>query len=155
MNMGQFFPVATCLVAALTIAAPVVAQDMSGTLPCLPVPGGPPCPPAAAITNPATGGATTIGVPTSGVPTIRSPVVVQPRTNQQGSPIAVAPSQAGDMPQSEFQDFVALSVGRQLPLFGYSLFAGVPTTFAPVDSIPVTPDYVVGPGDEILIRAWG
>jgi protein involved in polysaccharide export with SLBB domain len=55
----------------------------------------------------------------------------------------------------EFQDFVAQSLGRYLPIFGYNLFAGVPTTFAPVDSIPVTPDYVVGPGDEILIRAWG
>ncbi len=31
----------------------------------------------------------------------------------------------------------------------------MPSTFAPVDNIPVTPDYVVGPGDEILIRAWG
>ena len=25
----------------------------------------------------------------------------------------------------------------------------------PVDRVPVTPDYVVGPGDEIMIRAWG
>ena len=50
---------------------------------------------------------------------------------------------------------MAQSVGRYLPLFGFNLFEGVPTTFAPVDSIPVTPDYVVGPGDEILIRAWG
>lgn len=29
----------------------------------------------------------------------------------------------------------------------------VPSTFAPVDNIPVTPDYVIGPGDEIQIRA--
>ena len=32
---------------------------------------------------------------------------------------------------------------------------GVPSTFAPVDRIPVTANYVVGPGDELLIRAWG
>lgn len=57
--------------------------------------------------------------------------------------------------RNEFQVFVAQSVGRFLPMFGYSLFAEVPSTFAPVDRIPVTPDYVVGPGDEILIRAWG
>ncbi len=56
---------------------------------------------------------------------------------------------------SEFQAFVAHSLGFSLPVFGYELFAGVPTTFAPVDRIPVTPDYVIGPGDEILIRAWG
>jgi len=60
-----------------------------------------------------------------------------------------------ETPRNEFQDFVAQSIGRYLPLFGYNLFAGAPSTFAPVDNIPVTPDYVVGPGDEILIRAWG
>jgi protein involved in polysaccharide export with SLBB domain len=58
-------------------------------------------------------------------------------------------------PPSEFQEFVASSVGRRLPIYGYSLFDRVPTTFAPVDRIPVTDDYQIGPGDEILIRAWG
>ncbi|MGB7330100.1 MAG: SLBB domain-containing protein [Terriglobales bacterium] len=56
---------------------------------------------------------------------------------------------------SEFQEFVAGSVGRRLPIYGHSLFDRVPTTFAPVDRIPVTDDYLIGPGDEILIRAWG
>lgn len=55
----------------------------------------------------------------------------------------------------EFQDFVLQSTGRDLPVFGANLFRGIPSTFAPVDNIPVTPDYLVGPGDEILIRAWG
>ncbi|MBE0621243.1 MAG: SLBB domain-containing protein [Burkholderiales bacterium] len=55
----------------------------------------------------------------------------------------------------EFQDFVAQSTGRDLPIFGSELFKNVPSTFAPVDNIPVTADYVIGPGDEILIRAWG
>lgn len=58
-------------------------------------------------------------------------------------------------PPSEFQQFVAASIGRDLPMFGYNLFADVPTTFAPVDRVPVTPDYVIGPGDELVIRAWG
>jgi polysaccharide biosynthesis/export protein len=58
-------------------------------------------------------------------------------------------------PPNEFQEFVATSVGRYLPLFGYNLFSAAPSTFAPVDRIPVTPDYVLGPGDEIVIRAWG
>jgi polysaccharide biosynthesis/export protein len=59
------------------------------------------------------------------------------------------------MERNEFQDFVAQSVGRDLPMFGYNLFQNAPSTFAPVDRVPVTPDYVVGPGDEINIRAWG
>ena len=58
-------------------------------------------------------------------------------------------------PPNEFQEFVATSVGRYLPLFGYNLFSGAPSTFAPVDRVPVTPDYMIGPGDEIVIRAWG
>lgn len=58
-------------------------------------------------------------------------------------------------PPSEFQEFVASSVGRRLPIYGHNLFDRVPTTFAPVDRIPVTDDYLIGPGDEILIRAWG
>jgi protein involved in polysaccharide export with SLBB domain len=40
-------------------------------------------------------------------------------------------------------------------MFGYNLFQGVPSTFAPLDRVPVTPDYIVGPGDELLVRAWG
>lgn len=56
---------------------------------------------------------------------------------------------------NEFQDFVTQSLGRVLPLYGYDLFRNVPSTFAPVDHVPVTPDYVIGPGDEVLIRAWG
>ena len=56
---------------------------------------------------------------------------------------------------TEFQEFIAGSVGRRLPIYGYNLFDRVPTTFAPVDRIPVTDDYQIGPGDEILIRTWG
>jgi polysaccharide biosynthesis/export protein len=58
-------------------------------------------------------------------------------------------------PDIEFQDFVTSSLGYHLDLFGQSLFRNVPSTFAPVDRIPVTPDYLIGPGDELLVRAWG
>ena len=56
---------------------------------------------------------------------------------------------------SEFQDFIAATLGKKLPIYGYDLFRGVPDTFAPVENIPVTPDYLIGPGDEIVIKAWG
>jgi protein involved in polysaccharide export with SLBB domain len=42
-----------------------------------------------------------------------------------------------------------------LPVYGRQLFDEVPTTFAPVENIPVPEDYVLGPGDQLLIRAWG
>jgi protein involved in polysaccharide export with SLBB domain len=39
--------------------------------------------------------------------------------------------------------------------FGYDLFEGVPTTFAPVSDIQVPTDYVVGPGDTFVIQLYG
>ena len=65
------------------------------------------------------------------------------------------PQFAAPEERHEFQDFLFTSTGRVLPIFGKSLFDDVPSTFAPVDNIPVTPDYVIGPGDELHIRAWG
>ncbi len=56
---------------------------------------------------------------------------------------------------TDFQQMVLSSLGKVLPIYGVGLFENVPTTFAPVDRVPVTADYVVGPGDELLIRAWG
>ena len=35
------------------------------------------------------------------------------------------------------------------------MFQSVPSTFAPGDQIAVTPGYLVGPGDEVLLRIWG
>src|SRR5262249_61697186 len=58
-------------------------------------------------------------------------------------------------PNTEFQDFVARSLGTKLPIFGHNLFENVPSTFAPLDRVQVTPDYLIGPGDELVIRAWG
>lgn len=57
--------------------------------------------------------------------------------------------------RSEFEQFAEDATGRRLPVFGRQLFDEVPTTFAPVENVPVPADYVVGPGDQLLIRAWG
>ena len=58
-------------------------------------------------------------------------------------------------PLTEFQRVVAGSVGAVLPIFGANLFSNNAAQFAPIDRTPVTADYVVGPGDELLIRVWG
>jgi protein involved in polysaccharide export with SLBB domain len=39
--------------------------------------------------------------------------------------------------------------------FGYDLFAGVPSTFAPVTDVPVPSEYVVGPGDRLEVQLIG
>jgi protein involved in polysaccharide export with SLBB domain len=55
----------------------------------------------------------------------------------------------------EFQKFVETATGRLLPLFGSSFFADAFDPYTPLDNVPVSADYTVGPGDEIVIRAWG
>ncbi|MDH4255929.1 MAG: SLBB domain-containing protein, partial [Gammaproteobacteria bacterium] len=48
-----------------------------------------------------------------------------------------------------------LSDTDALKPFGYDLFAGVPSTYAPVTDIPVPSEYVVGPGDRLEIQLIG
>ena len=55
--------------------------------------------------------------------------------------------------RTEFQNFIQDNTGVALPLFGYSLFES--TGFTPVQNVPVPADYVIGPGDEVLLRVWG
>lgn len=44
---------------------------------------------------------------------------------------------------------------QELRQYGYSLFANPISTFAPVEDVPVGPDYIMGPGDTMVIRIWG
>jgi protein involved in polysaccharide export with SLBB domain len=54
---------------------------------------------------------------------------------------------------TEFQQFVAASTGRKLPLFGYNLFSG--SRFSSLKNVPVPADYIIGPGDEIVMQIYG
>lgn len=49
----------------------------------------------------------------------------------------------------------ATTVRQALRPFGYELFEGVPTTFAPATDIPVPADYVIGPGDTVMVQLYG
>jgi polysaccharide export outer membrane protein len=49
----------------------------------------------------------------------------------------------------------SIVISTELKQFGHDIFRQPPTTFAPVDKVPVGPDYVIGPGDEIRINVWG
>jgi protein involved in polysaccharide export with SLBB domain len=91
-------------------------------------------------------------IPPTTVPVIRNDSEELP----QPTPSAPAPTaEVTDQEGNEFQDLVTLSVGRKLPIFGYNLFRRVPSTFAPVDRLPVPADYQINTGDEIFVRAWG
>ncbi len=48
-----------------------------------------------------------------------------------------------------------LYISTELNQFGYKMFERPPSTFAPGDMIPVSPDYILGPGDELRIAIWG
>ncbi len=82
-------------------------------------------------------------------------IVAASPSGEESRPAPVLNPVAAPEPASEFQRFVSSSIGRVLPVFGASLFENVPTTFAPLDRVPVTAEYVIGPGDEILLRVWG
>src|SRR5437667_2145316 len=103
------------------------------------------------------------------IPPTQSPVITNPvppnqqqvqqlqqqlQRQQQAQPAAKPAAELAAAESNEFQEFIAASTGKKLPIFGFNLFEA-PTTFAPVENIPVTGDYVVGPGDELLVRAWG
>jgi len=93
-----------------------------------------------------------------GVPTLRSLEDVN-QTQPYGAP-PINPSQmrrpkTPTWPETEFEQMVADSAGRPLPLFGQSLFDHPPSTFAPLDLLQVPGDYIIGTGDELQIKIWG
>jgi len=98
--------------------------------------------------------------PATQTPTITNPPVVPAAALPAAlpaKPAAPEPPKPAARPaeRNEFQQFIEASSGQRLPLFGHELFEATPSTFAPVENIPVPADYVIGPGDELLVRAWG
>lgn len=106
----------------------------------------------------------------------RNPQVYPPLESTGTTQGIVVPGQVGDpnvthpnLPQAvvnreerlpldqptEFQQMIANSIGKTLPIYGAKLFRNPPSTFAPLNMVPVTPDYVIGPDDELLVQAWG
>lgn len=61
------------------------------------------------------------------------------------------------LPGSGFDEFttnVFLRSGLKLPRYGYDFFMA-PSGFIAADNVPASSNYVLGPGDQILIRGWG
>ena len=69
-------------------------------------------------------------------------------------PLARRPEAPPPRP-SEFQKFVEVATGRLLPVFGASFFGESAESFSALDNVPVSADYALGPGDEVILRAWG
>jgi protein involved in polysaccharide export with SLBB domain len=65
-----------------------------------------------------------------------------------------APARIAPLVPNDFQKFVQDATGQSLPLFGSEFFRQS-GAFAASQSTPVSADYRIGPGDEVLIRGWG
>jgi len=72
---------------------------------------------------------------------VTMPTVVNPRINNEPSVSA----KAGINSKS------ALVIKR----YGYDMFEGEPTTFAPVSDVPIPAEYLMGPGDVVNVQIYG
>ena len=83
-------------------------------------------------------------------PQIANPQVVSEREMQ---PERI--NTANDKKEKAELDFSVDSSNLKLRRFGYEMFAGEPSTFAPVSDVPVPGEYLVGPGDNIKVQLYG
>ena len=74
---------------------------------------------------------------------LSEPTVVVPQPMDAAE--TMPPTDSAELPTTE----------KALRPFGYDLFAGAPTTFAPATDIPVPVDYVIGPGDTVELQLFG
>ncbi|MDR8524436.1 SLBB domain-containing protein [Shewanella fidelis] len=84
---------------------------------------------------------------------IENPQVVQQRGDAEQLKGSKVIDQSADA-KNEL-DFEQDSNKNELKRFGYDLFQGEPTTFAPVSDVPVPSEYLVGPGDNIKVQLYG
>lgn len=103
----------------------------------------------------------TAGKPT--VPATSQPVPPEtaPEPELQGPP---QPEQSPEPPAEltpenlpEFTKEILSRVPSAAPVlpFGYDIFHYAPSTFEPLATGPVDPDYPIGPGDEVIVSVWG
>ncbi|MCK5344135.1 MAG: SLBB domain-containing protein, partial [Candidatus Heimdallarchaeota archaeon] len=53
-----------------------------------------------------------------------------------------------------FSKDISFEISRNIKQFGYDIFQSS-STFAPVDNVPVGPDYIIGAGDNMIVYIWG
>ena len=134
--------------ATIAVNAPRDAAAQAGSKPPDPLP-------APAEGQQTSGTQSPAGVPSSTPTAVLDDAQTLAPTNTSKPPEPAQVTKTRTVALTDFQKLVATSLGQTLPIYGQNLFENVPTTFAPVDRVPVTADYVIGPGDELLIRAWG
>ena len=89
-----------------------------------------------------------VNIPKTGQQEEIAPVVVQAET-------VMARDTSAESEVKGNADANADALEKELKSFGYDLFAGNPSTFTPVNDIPVSSDYVLGAGDSLKINLYG
>ena len=79
----------------------------------------------------------------------REEPLVTPREEKQSATVTKQPTL-----DKQIQPQYRGQIGTLQP-FGYDLFAGEPSDFEQASRIPVSPDYLLGPGDALEIRFYG
>ena len=100
---------------------------------------------------------------TSGQVQVTNPQIVTPRdtNSKNGSNHDAVVDQSEDEQTNQATKSIAKTEANddkkqtELKRFGYDLFAGSPTTFAPVSDVPVPYEYMIGPGDNIKVQLYG
>ncbi|RBW48274.1 SLBB domain-containing protein [Marinobacter sp. F3R11] len=82
----------------------------------------------------------------------------RPKVNEQISvvePLDKDRDEDEDDSKSSPEELAFTEKNNGLKPYGYELFEGKPSTFAPVTEIPVPTNYILGPGDELKVQLWG
>lgn len=94
--------------------------------------------------------------PTSGQTPVTDPNEVLPRDTPTPIQDGIQENVQSRLGQETLeQDIELQETPAPLEQFGYNLFAGSPTTFAPATDIPVPTNYVMGPGDTVIVQLYG
>ena len=105
-----------------------------------------------------------IGAQGTTQPRLEEPTEIEPRSTRTDSRQAVTRNSRIEQELEQEADGIgggeqgALRVigeEAELDQFGYELFAGFPTTFAPATDIPVPANYIMGPGDTVILQLYG
>lgn len=57
--------------------------------------------------------------------------------------------------ESYFRGRMPSEVSKTIHQYGYRTFRKTVSTFAPITDVPVGPEYMIGPGDQLAITLWG
>ena len=57
--------------------------------------------------------------------------------------------------EADFEQQQTIEQSKALTLYGKDLFANAPSTFSPMFDVPVSANYILGPGDELVLQLYG